>query len=72
MRRRDFDVLLRKFRDILKVKVRVVLDRGSVWANHPNESTLVMSLPPITQVSLNIFDLIFNQLGSSLRLHFPR
>lgn len=49
-RRHDFDVLLRNFRDILKVKVRVALDRGPVRANHPNESTLVRSLSPITQV----------------------
>ncbi|KAG8531627.1 uncharacterized protein KY384_003258 [Bacidia gigantensis] len=39
MRRRDFDVLLRNFSDILKVKVRVALDRGPVRANHPNETT---------------------------------
>lgn len=50
MRRRDFDVLMRNFRDILKVKVRVALDRGPVRANHPNESSLVRSLSPITQV----------------------
>ena len=50
MRRRDFDVLLRNFRDILKVKVKVALDRGPVRANHPNESALVRSLSPITQV----------------------
>jgi len=53
-RRRDFDVLLRNFSDILKVKVRVALDRGPVRVNHPNESTLVRpvyrSLSPITQV----------------------
>ena len=50
MRRRDFDVLMRNFSDILKVKVKVALDRGPVRANHPNESTLVRSLSPITQV----------------------
>ena len=50
MRRRDFDVLLRNFSDILKIKVKVALDRGPVRANHPNESTLVRSLSPITQV----------------------
>ena len=50
MRRRDFDVLLRNFRDILKVKVRVALDRGPLRANHPNESTLTRALSPITQV----------------------
>ena len=50
MRRRDFDVLLRKFSDILKIKVRVALDRGPVRANHPNESILVRYLSPITEV----------------------
>ena len=50
MRRRDFDVLLRNFSDILKVKVRVALDRGSVRADHPNESTLARSLSAIDQV----------------------
>lgn len=50
MRRRDFDVLLRNFSTILKVKVGVTLDRGPVWANHPNESTLIRSLSSITQV----------------------
>ena len=50
MRRRDFDVLLRNFSDILKVKVKAALDRGPVRANHPNESTLLRSLSPITQV----------------------
>jgi len=50
MRRRDFDVLARNFSDILKVKVRVALDKGPVQANHPNETTLVRSLSPITQV----------------------
>ncbi|KAL9099016.1 MAG: hypothetical protein Q9163_005423 [Psora crenata] len=47
-RRCDFDVLLRNFSDILKLKVRVALDRP-VRANHPDESTLVRSLSPITQ-----------------------
>ena len=50
MRRRAFDVLLRNFGDVLKVKVRVALDRGPGRANHPNESTLVRSLSPTTQV----------------------
>ena len=54
MRRHDFDVILRNFSDILKVKVRVALDRGPVPVNHPNESTLVMpvhrSLSSVTQV----------------------
>lgn len=50
MRRRDFDVLLRNFSDILKVKIRVALDMGPVRVNHPNESTLVRALSPITQV----------------------
>lgn len=51
MRRRDFDVLLRNFSDILKVKVKVALDRGSGRANHPNESTLARSLSLTTQVT---------------------
>lgn len=55
MRRRDFDVLLRNFRDILKVKVRVVIDRGSLRANHPNESTLIRALSSITQVLPPVF-----------------
>ena len=50
MRRRDFDVLLKNFSDILKVKVRVALDRGPVRANYPNESMLIRSLSPIIQV----------------------
>ena len=50
MRCRDFDVLLRNFSDVLKVKVRVALDRGPERANHPNESILARSLSPITQV----------------------
>jgi len=50
MRRRDFDVLLRNFSDILKVKTRVALDRGPVRADHPNESTLARSLSRINQV----------------------
>ena len=50
MRRRDFDALLRNFSDILKVKVSVALDRGPVRINHPNESPLIRSLSPITQV----------------------
>jgi hypothetical protein len=54
MRRRDFDVLLRNFSQILKVKVKVALDRGPVRANHPNESTLLRSLSPITQVLLSV------------------
>ncbi|MCJ1252132.1 hypothetical protein MMC30_009370 [Trapelia coarctata] len=53
-RRRDFDVLLRHFSNILKVKVRVALDSGPVRVNYPNESTLVRpiyrSLSPITQL----------------------
>ncbi|KAL9591377.1 MAG: hypothetical protein Q9179_007784, partial [Wetmoreana sp. 5 TL-2023] len=49
MRRRDFDVLLKNFSDILKIKVRVALDRGPVRTNHPNESTLVRSSSPVTQ-----------------------
>ena len=50
MRRRDFDVLLRNFSDILKVKVRVALDWGPVRADHPNESSLARSLSRINQV----------------------
>ena len=50
MRRREFDVLLRNLSDILKIKVRVALDRGPVRANHPNESNSVRSLSTITQV----------------------
>ena len=50
MRCRDFDVLLKNFSDILRVKVRVALDRGAVRANHPNESILARSLSPVTQV----------------------
>ncbi len=50
MRRRDFDVILRNFSDILKVRVRVALDRGPVRADHPNESTLARSLLRINQV----------------------
>ena len=50
MRRRDFDVLLRKFSERLTAKVKVALDRRPLLANHPNESTLVRSLSPITQV----------------------
>ncbi|KAL9124814.1 MAG: hypothetical protein Q9217_005900 [Psora testacea] len=50
MRRRYFDFLLRNFSDILRVKVKVALDRGPVRANHPDESTLVRSLSPITQL----------------------
>ena len=50
MRRREFDVLLRKFSDSLKVKVRGALDRGPVRAHHPNESNPIRSLSAITQV----------------------
>ena len=50
MRRRDFDVLLRNFSDMLKIKVKVALDSGSVRANRPNESNPVRSLSAITQV----------------------
>ncbi len=50
MRRRDFDLILRNFSDILKVRVRVALDRGPVRADHPNESTLARSLLRINQV----------------------
>ena len=50
MRCRDFDVLLKNFSDILKVKIRVALDRGPVRADHPNESILARSLSPVTQV----------------------
>ena len=42
MRRRDFDVLLMQFSDVLKVKVRAALERGPVRVNHPNESVLAM------------------------------
>ncbi|KAL8924983.1 MAG: hypothetical protein Q9172_002412 [Xanthocarpia lactea] len=49
MRRQDFDILLRNFSDVLKVKVKVALDRGPVQANHPNKSNLIRSLSPITQ-----------------------
>lgn len=61
-RRRDFDVLLRNFSDILKVKVRVALDSGPVRINHPNESTLVRpvyrSLSPVTQVLPQVPELV--------------
>ncbi|KAL8822476.1 MAG: hypothetical protein Q9191_006787 [Dirinaria sp. TL-2023a] len=50
MRRRDFDVLLRNFSDILKVKVGVALDRGPVRAYYPNESPQIRSLSPTTKV----------------------
>ena len=62
MRRREFDVLLKNFRDILKVKVRVALDRGPVRASHPNESTLAKSLSPITQVTAPVFYLAITLL----------
>ena len=42
MRRRDFNVLLGQLSDILKVKVRVSLDRMPVRVNHPNESVVVV------------------------------
>ena len=50
MRRRDLDNLLRNFSDILKIKVRVALDRGPVRANHPNESNPFKPLSTIIQV----------------------
>ena len=50
IRRHDFDILLRNFSDILKLKVKVALDRGPIRATHPDESTLVGSLSPIVQV----------------------
>ena len=50
MRRRDFDVLLGNFSDIMKVNVKVALDRGPVRASHPNENTLVRSLSAVAQV----------------------
>ena len=50
MRCRAFDVLLRSFSDILKVRVRVALDRGPIRANHPNECILARSLSSVTQV----------------------
>lgn len=50
MRRRDFDVLLRNFSDILKVKIRVALDRGPVRTHYPNESTQIRSLSPTTKL----------------------
>ncbi len=43
MRRRDFDVLLMQLSDVLKVKIRAVLEERSVRVNHSNESVLVMS-----------------------------
>ncbi len=55
MRWRDFDVLLRNFSDILKVKVRVASDRESVQADHSNESTLIRSLSRINQILLSVF-----------------
>ena len=61
MRRRDFDVLLRNISDILKVKIRIALERGPVRANHSNESTLVRSSSPFTQV--------LPPVATSLRLH---
>ena len=61
VRRRDFDVLLRNFSDILKVKIRVALDRGPVRANHPNESALVRSSSHFTQV--------LSPVATNLRLH---
>ncbi|KAL9609458.1 MAG: hypothetical protein Q9167_005787 [Letrouitia subvulpina] len=48
-RRREFDVLLGKFSDILKVKVKAALDREPVRAKHPNKSTLASPLSHITQ-----------------------
>lgn len=50
MRRREYDVLLRNFSDILKIKVRVALDRGPVRANHRNESNPFKPLSTIIQV----------------------
>lgn len=55
MHRRNFDVLLRNFSDILKVKVKVVLDKGPIRADHPNESTSIKSLSRINQVLSPIF-----------------
>lgn len=54
MRHRDFEVLLRNFSDILKVKVKVALDRESVRVNHSNESTLIESYFSITQILLSV------------------
>ena len=42
MRRRDFDVLLMQFSDVLKVKIRAALERGPVRVDHPNERVSVM------------------------------
>ena len=50
MRRHEYDVLLRNFSDILKIKVRVALDRGPVRANHRNESNPFKPLSTIIQV----------------------
>ena len=41
-RRRDFNVLLRQFSDMLKVQVRAALERRPTRVHHPNESVLVM------------------------------
>jgi len=54
MRRLDFDVLLKQFSDVLKIRTRAALESGPLRVNHPNESVLIMpshwSSSTITQV----------------------
>ena len=42
MRRRDFNVLLTRFSDVLRVRIRAALESGPVRVNHPDESVLIM------------------------------
>ena len=44
MRRRDFDVLLGNFSDVLKLKVKVALDKGPARVNYLNKTTTIIPL----------------------------
>lgn len=44
MRSRDFNILLSQVSDVLRIKIRATLERGSVRINHPNETCLVLSV----------------------------
>lgn len=55
MRRRDFNVLLRNFNEILKAKIEAALESELVRINHLNERILIRSLFSIAQVLLSVF-----------------
>ncbi|KAL9116797.1 MAG: hypothetical protein Q9187_006674 [Circinaria calcarea] len=71
MRRLDFDVLLKQFSDVLKVRIRAALESSPVRVNHPNESVLIMpahwSSSTVTQVTPSVSEPV-----AALRLLQPQ